>query len=186
MLSYTETVLRVALNRLSVKTTSLSRLLHVTSNLYRKAQPYNTTAGQSNAIVPAILEILADGLRMKARVLPSTLTSMLEVCCDKTVHVSSSASYLANFYQAITTMVTPGFSAPATTHLNALLALVDNGLHFLQNHVWSDIENDFTASLAVGKMVLQAANHDPNIMSRLSDHGQEVCNCKSYDELSTI
>lgn len=85
---YTDTVLRVALNRLNVTTASLSRLVHVTTNLYRKVQPRDPT-GQSNSIVMVIFEILSDGLRMKARVLPSTLTSMIEVGHDSYPAVST-------------------------------------------------------------------------------------------------
>ena len=35
--------------------------------------------GPTNIIVTVILEILGDGLRLKARVLPTTLKAMLEV-----------------------------------------------------------------------------------------------------------
>lgn len=62
-------------------------------------------------------------------------------------------------------------------HLNSFLGLVDNGLHFLQHHNWADVhsDSDFTASMAVAKMVLEAATHDIEIMARFSDQGQEVC-----------
>lgn len=78
MLSYTDTVLRVALNRLNVNTTSLSRLLQVSTTLYRKTT-LSDTSPPINGIVLVVFEILSDGLRMKARALPSTLKSMLEV-----------------------------------------------------------------------------------------------------------
>lgn len=77
--------------------------------------------------------------------------------------------------QAILTEV-PGSLSLAVTHLNSFLGLVDSGLHFLENHVWADVqsENDFTASLVVAKMILQAAEHDPSIINKLSDQTTEV------------
>lgn len=78
MLSYTNTVLRVILNRLNVDTASLSRLIHVTASVYRKTH-FADTNGAIMGIIPIIFEVLGDGLRMKARVLPATLKSMLEV-----------------------------------------------------------------------------------------------------------
>lgn len=72
----------MALVRFRVDATAISRVLHVTSTLYRKNTAQNGVVNgvfQSNNITSTVLEILADGLRMKARVLPSTLISMLEV-----------------------------------------------------------------------------------------------------------
>jgi putative NIF3 family GTP cyclohydrolase 1 type 2 len=79
MLPYVDTVMRVVLNRLSISTKSLSRLIQATANLFRKHQPSDSTPPVNN-VVALIFEILSDGLRMKARISPSTLRSMLEVC----------------------------------------------------------------------------------------------------------
>jgi hypothetical protein len=79
---YTETVVRSALVRFHVSRYSLSRIIDVTSSLYRKTRTQNDSSMsqiQSNNISSAILEILVDGLRLKTRILPSTLTSILEV-----------------------------------------------------------------------------------------------------------
>lgn len=78
MLPYVDTVMRVILNRLSISTKSLSHLIQATASLFRKQQS-NDSAPTANGVVPLIFEMLLDGLRMKARILPSTLRSMLEV-----------------------------------------------------------------------------------------------------------
>lgn len=75
MLTYTDAVLRIVLTRLEVDTASLSMLIQVTATLYRKSQPSST-----NAILAVIFELLADGLRMKARIPSSSMKAMLEVC----------------------------------------------------------------------------------------------------------
>ena len=61
--------------------------------------------------------------------------------------------------------------------VRTLLSLVDPGLHFLQNHVWLDVgsESDFSASLAVGRVIMEVAECDSSVISRLSEHGAEVC-----------
>jgi hypothetical protein len=74
--------MRVVLNRLNVSTSCLSYLLQVTA---RKTD-FNGNTASPDTIVLLVFEILGDGLRMKARVLPFTLRSMLEVeflstCC---------------------------------------------------------------------------------------------------------
>ena len=82
LLVYTETVLRVTLNRFHVTSASLLRLLHAVSTPSKKSQGENPASAvpvQLNNITSAICEILADGLRMKTRVLPSTLAAILEV-----------------------------------------------------------------------------------------------------------
>lgn len=78
MLSSTDTILRIALSRLDVNTTTLSRLLHVTASLYRKTN-LGDGGGPPNSIALIIFEILGDFLsRPKARVLPSA-KAMIEV-----------------------------------------------------------------------------------------------------------
>lgn len=77
MLHYVDTVMRVVLNRLCVSTKSLSHLIQATMGLLRKQQ--SNDAPTANGVVPLIFEMLSDGLRMKARILPFTIRSMLEV-----------------------------------------------------------------------------------------------------------
>jgi hypothetical protein len=92
-----ETVLRVALLRFHVNTQSLSRILHVTSTLHRRTLSQHGQGGpdQTNTVAQVILEVLADGLRMKVRILPSTLNSILEVSlisCKSALYSSSAAT----------------------------------------------------------------------------------------------
>lgn len=82
LLGYTETLLRAALNRCNVSTESLVRLIQVTSLLYRRAaaaKPVGSDALPSNPIVHAMLEVIAESVRLKARTTPATLTSLFEV-----------------------------------------------------------------------------------------------------------
>ncbi|KAJ6596919.1 hypothetical protein DFH09DRAFT_972654 [Mycena vulgaris] len=150
MLVCTDTILRAALHRLNVDASSLSRLLHVTASLYRKTHPGDNGV-PTNPVILVIFEMLADTLRLKTRTLPATLRAMLETIGTPHEHT--------------------GTASPATTHLNLFMGLVDYGFYFLQNHMWTDIqsENDFYASLAVGRMILQATAYNNSIYGRMSD-----------------
>ncbi|KAF9464728.1 hypothetical protein BDZ94DRAFT_1255766 [Collybia nuda] len=153
MLPYVDTVMRVALNRLRVDTKILSRLIQATAGLLRKHPTSDAPAVNANGVINLIFEILSDALRMKARILPSTLKSMIEAII----------------------MDTPGYPPSNIHHLPPLLELLDPSVHFLQHHVWLDVgsENDFTASLAVGKLIFQLAGLNPSVITKLSDHGME-------------
>lgn len=76
-----ETMLRVSLTRFNVGSQPLSRILHVTSTIYRKVQ---ARAGpsigqiQPNAVALIIFEVLAQGLRKEGRITPATITSIIE------------------------------------------------------------------------------------------------------------
>jgi hypothetical protein len=76
MLTYVDTAMRAVLNKLNVSTSCLSYLLQVTA---RKTDHNAHNTSPTNSILLLMFEILGDGLRMKARVLPYTLGSMLEV-----------------------------------------------------------------------------------------------------------
>jgi hypothetical protein len=54
------------------------------------------------------------------------------------------------------------------------MALADDGLQFLNNQPWTDprSENDLHASVAVAKMVLDAADRDPDVMVRAMEAGE--------------
>jgi hypothetical protein len=61
--------------------------------------------------------------------------------------------------------------------LDSVLELAVDGLNFLQHHVWSDVhsDRDFTVSIAVAKIVLEAADHKPGILARqMTEQGGEV------------
>ncbi|KAJ7219313.1 hypothetical protein GGX14DRAFT_435653 [Mycena pura] len=151
LLACTDTILRGCLHRLNVDVPSLSRLLHVTTSLYRKTHP-EETGTPTSPMISAIFEMLADTLRLKTRTSPATLKTMLEIIGTSLDHT--------------------GTTAPAMTHTSSFLALVEPGFYYLQNHMWSDIqsENDFHASLAVGKMILQAAMYNnSDVYGRLSE-----------------
>ncbi|KAJ7632645.1 hypothetical protein FB45DRAFT_913016 [Roridomyces roridus] len=141
MLACVETILRGVLHRLDVDVASLTRLLHITVSFYRKTHADNTI----NPIVLAIFDVLAETLKLKTRTLSSTLRSMLETISTPLDH--------------------GGTVAPATTHSDLFMALVDPAFYYLQNRIWTDIqsENDFSASLAVGKVILQAAAYNSSI-----------------------
>lgn len=81
MFNYTETMLRIILNRLDVKSSSLSQLIRVAATIVKKNHQPNTHSTQTppNSIVQVVFEILGDGLRLKSRVQPTTIASMLEV-----------------------------------------------------------------------------------------------------------
>ncbi|KAG7452502.1 uncharacterized protein BT62DRAFT_879722 [Guyanagaster necrorhizus] len=147
MLTYTDAILRIALTRLAVDEASLSKLIQVTATLYRKTQ--TTDSVPTNTIIAVILELLSDGLRMKVRVLPITLKAMLV---------------------AVMTTEIAGHTTPAVLYHQQFAAIAENGFHFLQNHVWTDMrtDSDYSASLMIGKFILQAAILDPSVMTRRS------------------
>ncbi|KAK0210802.1 hypothetical protein DFS33DRAFT_1251098 [Desarmillaria ectypa] len=146
MLTYTDAILRITLTRLAVDEACLSKLIQVTATLYRKTQL--TDPVPPNAIIAVVLELLSDGLRMKVRVLPITLKAMLE---------------------AVMTTEIAGHTTPAVLYHQQFATIADNGFHFLQNHVWTDIrsDSDYSASLTTGKFILQAATYDPSVMTRV-------------------
>lgn len=81
MLATIDTVLRVSLIRFNVSAQCLTRFLRVTSTLWRRPRPRQDPAGPAplNKTDENIFEIVGGGLRMRARVLPSTLASLIEV-----------------------------------------------------------------------------------------------------------
>jgi hypothetical protein len=165
MLVCTDTILRGALHRLSVDFSSLSRLLHVTASLYRKTHPGDSGV-PTNPITLALFDMLGETLRLKTRTLPATLRAMLEV------DIYCACFTMLTITQTIGTPHDHTDSAsPATIHLNLFMGLVDHAFYYLQNHMWTDIqsENDFYASLAVGKMILTATSYNNSIYGRMSE-----------------
>lgn len=82
LLLHTETLLRAALVRFDVGFETLNRLLHVTSTLYRRSKTLDLNGAETptNLIATGILDVLSDALKGKVRVLPSTMTAILQVC----------------------------------------------------------------------------------------------------------
>ncbi|KAG6850997.1 hypothetical protein H0H93_004484 [Arthromyces matolae] len=146
ILSYADTILRVLLSRSNVGTEGLSRLLQATSS------PQRNSANDSNNVLNSLLEILCDGLKLKARILPSTLNSILEV---------------------ISMFEAPSGFPYIISHLSLFRELVEPAIHFLQNHPWQDVEKDFAASVAAAKLALQVSAEDLNMVNRLFDHNAE-------------
>ncbi|KAG6814363.1 hypothetical protein H0H92_010949 [Tricholoma furcatifolium] len=145
-----DTVMRVLLSRLKVGVEGLSSLLQVTHTLHRK--PTANDASTAHPILALLFEVLGDGLRLKARILPSTLNSIAE---------------------AITTTEYGGLP-PIVKHLSLFLVLVDPAVHFLQNHSWQDVESDFKASLCIARIILQVSMQDLAIMRKLADYAEKT------------
>ncbi|KAF7304918.1 hypothetical protein MKEN_01206100 [Mycena kentingensis (nom. inval.)] len=141
-----DTILRSLLLRMNVEASCISRLLHVIMSMQRK-----THNGETSPIVATIFEILTDALRLKNRTPPGTVRALIEVISEPLDHT--------------------GNVSLGNTHPNDLQTIVDNGFFYLQNHVWADTrsENDFTASLAIGKLVLQAATTNSSLYSRMAE-----------------
>ena len=77
-----ENVLRATLLRFHASPESLKRIFRVTSALYKRYNAQNQSGGKgesANCITDTMLEILSDGLRGKARIPSSTVSSILEV-----------------------------------------------------------------------------------------------------------
>lgn len=72
------TVLRAVLGRLYVDTACLALLSHA-SAFHHHPGPVQESTSSAVPVVNVLLEILLDGLRLKARVLPMTLKSIIEV-----------------------------------------------------------------------------------------------------------
>ena len=70
-----------------------------------------------------------------------------------------------------------GYVSPAQASPGAFLSLAEDGFFFLQNHTWLEVqsENDFAASVAVAKMILQAAQQKPDIILKQFSDTSEVC-----------
>lgn len=100
LLLCTDTILRGVLPRLNVDVSSLSRLLHVTANLYRKTHPGDNGV-PTNPIILVIFEMLADTLRLKTRTLPAALRAMLEVYLNHCRFQFTSAEELVDNWDAV-------------------------------------------------------------------------------------
>ncbi|KIY43409.1 hypothetical protein FISHEDRAFT_10379, partial [Fistulina hepatica ATCC 64428] len=138
LLPSVDAILRILLPRLSVHKATLSKLLDIGSTFYRKTPDKNIPQSQ-NTILLSLIELMTDGLRIKSPVQPQTLQSIIEVITD-----DESAALSRGFLG---------------TRQGLIADLVDPGLSFLQYHTWPNTMSQqyFSASMAVGNVVLQAA-----------------------------
>lgn len=73
---YVDTVLRTSLNRLNVDAATLTRLIRAGLPLQPKL---NDSFAGSGGIIQVLVEVLVDGLRMKTKMSPLTISSLIEV-----------------------------------------------------------------------------------------------------------
>lgn len=81
----------MTLSRFHVSAESLKSIFGVTSTIYKRYNAKNMVGEKqrsSNEITSAILEILSDGLRGKARVPSSTLASIVEVSSFNIIEIA--------------------------------------------------------------------------------------------------
>ncbi|THH33844.1 hypothetical protein EUX98_g253 [Antrodiella citrinella] len=144
-LNLTEGFLRVALVRSYLSPESLTRILQVTASIYRKAgSPDQCLA--LNQIASYILEQVTDKLNHKAHVTSSTLVSLLEV-------------FTAG----------PDKEVPIQLTYERLALLADAGFAYLyaEGQGTSSLSG-FAASQAVANLVLQIAEDQPQILSKIA------------------
>ncbi|RXW20753.1 hypothetical protein EST38_g5104 [Candolleomyces aberdarensis] len=137
LLPYIETTLRIALTRASLTAPCLVQLINATQN---KVQSNSTPLGK---VTSTLIEILTDSLRLKARVLPSTLNALIESLSSNDIPIYP--------------------NDPGARFQLLMFNLFENGCYFLDHHVWVDsqTENDFQVSMSVARIVLQALEMDP-------------------------
>ncbi|KAL0071388.1 hypothetical protein AAF712_001245 [Marasmius tenuissimus] len=155
MLVYTETILRATLIRLTIDVATVSRLVQVTSSLFRRSGQEAT-----NPIIMALFEISSDLLRKSST--PSATTGAL--------------------IETLMTTQVVGFPLMTTYH-GLFQGLAGSGLQFLFNFPWTwgdgRSNKDFTVSLTVAKLVLTVASRDPAAMVRVGEQGTEKCGKQS-------
>jgi len=144
-LNLTEGFLRVALVRSYLSPESLTRILQVTASIFRKAgTPEQCLA--LNQIASFILEQATDKLNHKAHITSSTLISLLEV-------------FTAG----------PDKEVPIQLTYERLALLADAGFAYLYaDGVGTSSIIGFAASQAVANMVLQVAEDQPQILSKIA------------------
>jgi hypothetical protein len=81
LIPYVDTVLRTSLNRLNVGSTTLTKLMRAVLPMQPKS---SDTSASSGDIIYVLVEILKDGLRMKTKMSPLTISSLIEVCFTPT------------------------------------------------------------------------------------------------------
>ncbi|EAU88627.2 hypothetical protein CC1G_12019 [Coprinopsis cinerea okayama7 len=133
-----ETCLRIALTRGSIGSECLIKLINATQP--RIVKHSEAALGK---VLTTLLEIMSDSLRMKARVLPSTLNAII---------------------QSLTSNEIPVFEEDPDARFKLLMSnMVENASYFLDHHVWTDgqTDSDYNVSLSVARIVLQTLEQDP-------------------------
>ncbi|KAF5315600.1 hypothetical protein D9611_004713 [Ephemerocybe angulata] len=137
LLPYIETTLRIALTRGSINAPCLIQLINATQHkVLNDATPLGKVAS-------TLVEILSDSLRLKARVLPTTLKAIIESLSSDGI---------------------PIYPDDPNARFKLLMNnLVENGCYFLDHHTWLDVqtENDFNVSLVVARIIFRALEQDP-------------------------
>ncbi|KAI0079929.1 hypothetical protein K474DRAFT_1638767 [Panus rudis PR-1116 ss-1] len=144
LLTHLETFVRAMLVRSTVSAASISKVMQVTTSLYRKATTPDQMLGL-NHVALTILELLHDGLHGKARLHPSTITALIEAIVPLPDH----EVYL-----------------PLPPESTARLA--DGGLSYLYAESFDPSHADFAASQAIARMILQIAEEQPQAIVKLT------------------
>lgn len=175
-----ENVLRAALLRFHASSESLKRIFRVTSALYKRYNAQNQTGGKgmsSNSITETMLEILSDGLRGKARMPSSTISSILEV---RTIHRSIFLGS-ADIFQVV---IDPETDIPT----KKLIRFAEDGAFYLLSYTPTEhfAQADYIAAETVAKSIASLAEKDLisliNIVSGF--HAEVGLSQLTFDQLS--
>ncbi|KAF4615386.1 hypothetical protein D9613_003079 [Agrocybe pediades] len=151
LMAYADTVVRVALNRLHVSSSCLTRLITVTQSLRPKNQ--EVTPGSID-MTGVLFDILQDGFLMKTKISPLTMKSLIE---------------------SLTSSEDENSLPPSSTHAQVFRNMLEAAYNYMQNHAWQEenTEDDFQAAMCTGKFILQIANQDPSVLQKIMDPTSE-------------
>ncbi|KAL4074405.1 hypothetical protein V8B97DRAFT_1868478 [Scleroderma yunnanense] len=139
-----ETVFRIALLRSNVRKETIS-LLFAAASSHESATPSDRSIWVTQSLSRTMVESLDEILRLKVRVTPITLASLIE---------------------AILSRQRRG-NARDDTLQAAIPTLAQSAIYFLQNHTWaaSEADDELTASLAVARFIFYAVDQDYHELS---------------------
>lgn len=153
--------LRMALARSYLSAESLTKILQVTASLYRKAGSPEQCLS-ANHIALFILVQLTDKLNHKAHVTSSTLVSLLEVSLS-----TFNGARCSHRFQIFSGNSEKECPIPLTYERYATLA--DAGFAYLYaDGLGTSSLAGFAASQAVANMVLQVAEDQPQVLSKIA------------------
>ncbi|KAJ2931375.1 hypothetical protein H1R20_g5743, partial [Candolleomyces eurysporus] len=151
MITYTGQQVSAIMRRLSdsaFDSVDSSTLLTMLARLSKNNRKHARNKIQSSStplgkVTSTLIEILTDSLRLKVRVLPSTLNALIESLSSNDIPIYP--------------------NDPGARFQLLMFNLFENGCYFLDHHVWVDsqTENDFQVSMSVARIVLQALEMDP-------------------------
>ncbi|KAI0054105.1 hypothetical protein FA95DRAFT_1480391 [Auriscalpium vulgare] len=166
LLLYLDTTLRALLLRFQVPRQNMTRTLEIIGEVFRrpKKQGAATSGITLNPVSTTFCEILSEGFRGKARILPVTLTAMIE------------------------TLISTGIigSLDIDEELrNCTLQLADDGLFYLQNRGSQDgnADKDCDTSLAVAKLVHYGAEQNPEVLHRAFKAPRQTVSLRTWNIL---